>query len=36
MELGRRSQGPVAFCDDVDRAYVVAQLEGAMDEPVDL
>lgn len=36
MELGRRSQGPVAFFDDVDRAYVVAQLEGAMDEPVDL
>ena len=36
MELGRRPQGPVAFFDDVDRAYVVAQLEGAMDEPVDL
>ena len=36
MELGRRPQGPAAFFDDVDRSYVVAQLEGPMDEPVDL
>jgi alkyl hydroperoxide reductase subunit AhpF len=36
VELGRRPQGPVTFFDDVDRGYVVAQLEGAMDEPVDL
>jgi alkyl hydroperoxide reductase subunit AhpF len=36
VELSRRPPGPVAFFDDVDRAYVVAQLEGAMDEPVDL
>jgi alkyl hydroperoxide reductase subunit AhpF len=36
VELGRRPQGPAAFFDDIDRAYVVAQLEGAMDEPVDL
>ncbi len=33
MELGRRSAG---FFDDVDRSYVVAQLEGQMDAPVDL
>lgn len=36
MELGRRPQGPVAFFDDVDRGYVVAQLEGRMDEPVEI
>ena len=33
MELGR---GPASFFDDVDRSYVVAQLEGRMDAPVDL
>lgn len=33
MELGRRSS---SFFDDVDRSYVVAQLEGRMDAPVDL
>ncbi len=33
MELGRRSAG---FFDDVDRSYVVAQLEGRMDAPVEL
>ena len=33
MELGRRSPG---FFDDVDRSFVVAQLEGRMDAPVDL
>lgn len=33
MELGR---GPSSFFDDVDRSYVVAQLEGRMDAPVDL
>ena len=33
MELGRRSTG---YFDDVDRSYVVAQLEGRMDAPVDL
>ncbi len=33
MELGRR---PGSFFDDVDRSYVVAQLEGRMDAPVDL
>ena len=33
MELGRRS---ASFFDDVDRSYVVAQLEGRMDAPVDL
>ena len=33
MELGRR---PASFFDDVDRSYVVAQLEGRMDAPVDL
>ena len=36
MELGRKPAGGVAFFDDVDRSYVVAQLEGAMDEPVEL
>ncbi len=36
MELGRRPEGPTAFFDDVDRSYVVAQLEGTMDEPVDV
>ncbi len=36
MQLGRGPVGPVPFFDDVDRAYVVAQLEGAMDAPVDL
>lgn len=33
MQLGR---GPASFFDDVDRSYVVAQLEGRMDAPVDL
>ncbi|HEX2041006.1 MAG TPA: hypothetical protein VHF24_00080 [Acidimicrobiales bacterium] len=33
MELGRRS---TSFLDDVDRSYVVAQLEGRMEAPVDL
>ena len=33
MELGR---GPAPFFDDVDRSYVVAQLQGRMDAPVDL
>jgi hypothetical protein len=33
LELGRR---PASFFDDVDRSYVVAQLEGRMDAPVDL
>lgn len=33
MELGR---GPASFFDDVDRSFVVAQLEGRMDAPVDL
>ena len=33
MELGRRS---TSFFDDVDRSYVVAQLEGRMEAPVDL
>ena len=33
MELGRRS---AAFFDDVDRSYVVAQLEGRMDAPVEV
>ena len=33
MELGR---GPASFFDDVDRSYVVAQLEGRMDAPVEL
>lgn len=33
MELGR---GPASFFDDVDRSYVVAQLEGRMDAAVDL
>ncbi len=33
MELGR---GPASFFDDVDRSYVVAQLEGRMGAPVDL
>lgn len=32
MELGRRP----SFFDDVDRSYVVAQLEGRLDAPVDL
>ncbi len=36
MDLGRGPAGPVPFFDDVDRAYVVAQLEGAMDAPVNL
>ncbi|HUQ62341.1 MAG TPA: thioredoxin family protein [Acidimicrobiales bacterium] len=36
MELGRRPVGPAPFFDDVDRNYVVAQLEGQMDAPVDL
>ena len=33
MQLGR---GPASFFDDVDRSYVVAQLEGRMAAPVDL
>ena len=33
MDLGRR---PASFFDDVDRSFVVAQLEGRMDAPVDL
>ena len=33
MELGRK---PTSFFDDVDRSYVVTQLEGRMDVPVDL
>jgi hypothetical protein len=33
LQLGR---GPASFFDDVDRSYVVAQLEGRMDAPVDL
>jgi hypothetical protein len=33
LELGR---GPASFFDDVDRNFVVAQLEGRMDAPVDL
>jgi hypothetical protein len=33
LELGRRS---AEFFDDVDRSYVVGQLEGRMDAPVDL
>jgi hypothetical protein len=36
MELGRRPPASAAFLDDVDRAYVVSQLEGAMDETVEL
>jgi hypothetical protein len=36
LELGRRPDGPAPFFDDVDRDYVVAQLEGRMDAPVDL
>lgn len=36
MDLGRRPADAAAFFDDIDRAYVVAKLEGAMDEPVDL
>lgn len=36
MELGRRPAGPVPLFDDIDRAYVVAQLEGAMEDPVDV
>jgi hypothetical protein len=36
VELGRKPAGGVAFFDDVDRSYVVAQLEGAMDEPVEV
>lgn len=33
MEIGRR---PASFFDDVDRSFVVAQLEGRMDAPVEL
>jgi hypothetical protein len=33
LDLGRRVTG---FFDDVDRNYVVAQLEGRMEAPVDL
>lgn len=33
MQLGR---GPASFFDDVDRNYVVAQLEGRMGAPVDV
>lgn len=33
MEIGKRSS---TFFDDVDRSYVVAQLEGRMGAPVDL
>jgi alkyl hydroperoxide reductase subunit AhpF len=36
LELGRKPTGPASFFDDVDRNYVVAQLEGRMDAPVDL
>jgi hypothetical protein len=36
LEIGRRPTGPASFFDDVDRSYVVAQLEGRMDAPVDL
>jgi alkyl hydroperoxide reductase subunit AhpF len=36
LEIGRRPTGPAPFFDDVDRSYVVAQLEGRMDAPVDL
>jgi hypothetical protein len=36
LEIGRRPTGPAPFFDDVDRGYVVAQLEGRMDAPVDL
>ena len=36
MEIGRRPAAPVPFFDDVDRGFVVAQLEGRMDAPVDL
>ena len=36
MEIGQRPTGPAPFFDDVDRGYVVAQLEGRMDAPVDL
>jgi hypothetical protein len=33
MQLGT---GPASFFDDVDRSFVVAQLEGRMDAPVEL
>jgi hypothetical protein len=33
LELGG---GPASFFDDVDRSYVVGQLEGRMDAPVEL
>jgi hypothetical protein len=36
VEIGRKPSGAVPFFDDVDRGYVVAQLEGRMDAPVDL
>jgi hypothetical protein len=37
VELGRRpTAGAAGFFDDADRSYVVAQLEGRMDAPVDL
>jgi hypothetical protein len=37
LEIGRRpTAGAAAFFDDVDRSFVVAQLEGRMDAPVDL
>jgi alkyl hydroperoxide reductase subunit AhpF len=36
VELGPRPSGDGAFFDDVDRSYVVAQLEGAMDDPVEI
>jgi hypothetical protein len=33
MQLGT---GPASFFDDLDRSFVVAQLEGRMDAPVEL
>jgi hypothetical protein len=36
LDIGPRPTGPAPFFDDVDRSFVVAQLEGHMDAPVDL
>jgi hypothetical protein len=36
LEIGRKPVGPASFFDEVDRSFVVAQLEGRMDAPVDL
>ena len=36
MQIGRRPEAGATYLDDVDRAYVVSQLEGALDEVVEL